>query len=435
MKARFEDLESEKMLVCQMVLKPDIMAEVFAMVKPEAFVDQDYKKAYEYLIRMFNAGNKIDASMFTVGYDEISLDKRMAITEATFTAANWRFYAERIRNNYVARTCLETCRTICGGITADNAAESVSRLSGVASDILDSAGTGGRHVFGDVVADYVRDMDYRMLHRGELAGYDTGLQNLNEMLNGLQSEYIIIAARPSMGKTALGEQIALKIAEKEKVCFWELEMGEKMMFERAVSLSSGVEMNKLKSAFMSEMQLNAVMGKIQSLGTNENFILRTGTRNIDEIVTATRAEVLSRGCKAVFIDHAGLISTSGSYRATWESYVEISHKLQELQRELNVPVVVLSQLGRPAEGAKTTTMANIKGSGAFEEDADVIIAIERERAKASNEFQIPTVLNVQKNRNGPTGHVYAVFMPQKVKFVDGKKPEERDGTGEAKKAV
>ena len=194
-------------------------------------------------------------------------------------------------------------------------------------------------------------------------------------------------------------------------------------------------MNKLKSAFMSEMQLNAVMGKIQSLGTNENFILRTGTRNIDEIVTATRAEVLSRGCKAVFIDHAGLISTSGSYRATWESYVEISHKLQALQRELNVPVVVLSQLGRPAEGAKTTTMANIKGSGAFEEDADVIIAIERERAKASNEFQIPTVLNVQKNRNGPTGHVYAVFMPQKVKFVDGKKPEERDGTGEAKKAV
>jgi replicative DNA helicase len=359
----------------------------------------------------------------------------MAITEATFTAANWEFYAKRIRDNYVARTCLETCRKVCGELTADNASELVSRLSGLASGILDSAGTGGRVVFGDIVSEYVKDMDYRMQHRGELAGYDTGLNNLNEMLNGLQSEYIIIAARPSMGKTALGEQIALKIAEREKVCFWELEMGEKMMFERAVSLSSGVEMNKLKSAFMSEMQLNAVMGKIQSLGTNENFILRTGTRNIDEIVTATRAEVLSRGCKAVFIDHAGLISTSGSYRATWESYVEISHKLQELQRELNVPVVVLSQLGRPAEGAKTTTMANIKGSGAFEEDADVIIAIERERAKTSNEFQIPTVLNVQKNRNGPTGHVYAVFMPQKVKFVDGKKPEENDGTGEAKKAV
>lgn len=435
MKARFEDLESEKMLICQMVLKPDIMAEVFSTVKPDAFVEPDYKKAYEYLIRMFNEGNQIDASMFTVGYDGIPLDKRMAITEATFTAANWEFYAKRVRDNYVARTCLETCRSVCGELTPDNSTELVSRLSGLASDILDSTGTGGRTLFGDVMSEYVREMDYRMQHRGELAGYDTGLNNLNEMLDGLQKEYVIIAARPSMGKTALGEQIALKMSETVKVCFWELEMSEKMMFERAVSLSSGVEMNKLKSTFMSEMQLSSVMGKVQALGANENFVLRTGTRNIDEIITATRSEVLSRGCKAVFIDHAGLIGTTGSYRASWEGYVEISHKLQEMQRELNVPVVVLSQLGRPAEGAKTTTMANIKGSGAFEEDADVIIAIERERAKASNEFQIPTVLNVQKNRNGPTGHVYAVFMPQKVKFVDGKKPEENDGTGEAKKAV
>ena len=435
MKAKFIDSESEKMLVCQMIIKSDIISEVYSKVKPEAFAIPEYRQAYEFLIKLFNMGSVIDKTVFTVGFEAVPLDKRMEITDATFTASNWDFYAERVKNNYYARSCVENCRTICSELTEANAADSVSRLSGIASEILDSVGSGERTVFGDIAPEYVKEMDHRLKHRGELAGYDTGLQNLNEMLNGIQSEYIILAARPSMGKTALGEQIALKMSEKVKVCFWELEMGNKMMFERAVSLSSGIELSKLKSFFMSETQMSMVAGKVQALSNNENFILRTGTRNIDEIITATRAEVLSRGCKAVFIDHAGLISSSGGYRSSWEGYVEISHKLQELQRELNVPVVVLSQLGRPAEGAKTTTMANIKGSGAFEEDADVIIAIERERAKAANEYQIPTVLNVQKNRNGPTGYVHAVFMPHKVKFVDAKKPEENDGADQAKEAV
>jgi len=421
---KYMDLESEKNLICQMLIKPDIIAEVYSVVKPEAFADPDCKASYEYLIKAFNAGQVIDQSMYVIGCETVLASRRSEIAGATFTASNWDFYAKRIKDNFLARTCLQACREICTGLTAENAAESMSRLAGIASEAIDATGTGKRTVMGSLAEKFSEELDRRFQQRGELRGYDTGLNNLNTLLNGLPNEYIVIGARPSMGKTALGEQIAMKLSEKIKVCFWELEMGEMSMFERGLANISGIEMQKLRSTFMSENQLSIVSGKIGVLGANENFIIRTGTRDIDEICTASRAEVLSRGCKAIFIDHAGLLKSTGSHRASWENFVEISHKLQELQRELNVPLVLLSQLGREAEGAKSTTMANLRGSGAFEEDADIIIAIERERAKSATEYQIPTILNVQKNRNGATGNVYTIFMPAKVKFVDGKSPEE-----------
>lgn len=422
---KFLDPESEKMLVCQMLLEPDLIADIYNEVKPEMFSDADYRKAYEYLLDGFNSGKTVDKAMFVLGCGDIPFDKRTAVTSATFTSANWSFYSGRVKDAYLGRTCLDFCRTICSELTPENAAESISRLSGVASSTLDDAGTGKRTVFGSIGRKFAETLDYRVSHRGELSGYDTGLKCLNEALGGIQNEYIIIAARPSMGKTALGEQIALKMSEKDKVCFWELEMSEEAMFERAVSSDTRIEMSRLRSSYMSSQQFGMVMGKIQSFMDNENLIIRTGERRLNEIITTSRAEVRSRGCKAIMIDHAGLIQASGNHRSSWESFVEISHALQGLQRELKVPVIVFSQLGREAEGAKSTSMANLRGSGAFEEDADTIIAIERERAKSATEFQIPTVLNIQKNRNGPTGAVRAVFMPKIVRFVDASnEPEE-----------
>lgn len=417
-KKKFLDAESEKMLVCQMILRPDIISDVYNEVKPEMFSDADYRTGYEYLLKAFNMGSVIDQTMFAVGCEKLSMDKKMEITSATFTSSNWKFYADRVRNAYLGRTCLSICREVCGELTAENASESIARISGLASSALDDVGGGKRTVFGSVGMEFAKVLDYRMKHRGELSGYDTGLNCLNEALGGLPNEYIIIAARPSMGKTALGEQIALKLSEKIKVCFWELEMSEVAMFERAVSSESRVEMARLRNAYVSRQQLGIVTGKLQALADNENLIIRTGERRLNEIITTSRAEVRSRGCKAIMIDHAGLIRPGESHRSSWEGFVEISHALQGLQRELQVPVVVFSQLGREAEGAKSTTMANLRGSGAFEEDADVIIAIERERAKSATEFQIPTVLNIQKNRNGVTGPVRAVFMPKIVRFVD-----------------
>ena len=420
---KFLDPESEKMLVCQMLLESDLIADIFNEVKPEMFSDADCRKSYEYLLDGFNSGKPVDKSMFVVGCD-ISFDRKTAIVSATFTTANWKFYADRVKNAYLGRTCLDFCRTVCSELTLENAADTISRLSGIASSTLDEVGTGKRTVFGSVGRKFAETLDYRVAHRGQLSGYDTGLGCLNDALGGIQNEYIIIAARPSMGKTALGEQIAVKMSETVKVCFWELEMSEEAMFERAISAETRIEMSRLKSSYMSTQQLGMVMGKIQSFMDNENLIIRTGERRLSEIITTSRAEVRSRGCKAIMIDHAGLIQASGNHRSSWESFVEISHALQGLQRELKVPVIVFSQLGREAEGAKSTSMANLRGSGAFEEDADTIIAIERERAKSATEFQIPTVLNIQKNRNGATGPVRAVFMPKIVRFVDAKNDAE-----------
>lgn len=428
---KFIDTESEKMLVCQMIMKPDLIADVYGVVKPESFSDADYRRGYEFLIKAFNMGKTIDQSMFAIGCEDIPLEKRVGITSATFTSANWEFYAGRVRNAWLGRSCVDLCRKVCSGLTPETAADAISRLNGEAAAVLDNAGSGKRTVFGDVGKKFGEILDYRMKHRGELSGYDTGLTGLNEFLGGIQKEYIIIAARPSMGKTALGEQIALKMSEKIKVCFWELEMSDEAMFERAVASESRIEMGKLRNAFVNRQQLGVIINKLGELAGNENLVLRTGERRVDEIITASRAEVRSRGCKAIMIDHAGLLRTSGSYRSSWEGYVEISHKLQALQRELGVPVIVLSQLGREAEGAKSTNMANLRGSGAFEEDADTIISIERERAKESTVFQIPTVLNIQKNRNGPTGHVKAVFMPKIVRFVDAENKEETGDEGNA----
>lgn len=419
----FKNLDAEKVLINQMLLEPSIIPNVYDVVKPETFFSLSYRRCYEHLLELNRKCTPIDLVSFHTECKDINYQVFEEVTNATFTSANWHYYADLVKKCYTSRSIELIMNQKASELNDSNGVDVVNSLIQEASQISVNTTSCETYDIAELAKEYIQILTDRIREKKELTGYSTGLKNLDEVTLGLQKEYIVIGARPSLGKTALGQQIALHCAglfggEPHKTLFVELEMSAKQLTERAVANMTHIPINRLRSGILSEMQLKKIMNKVQSFSNSQNFVPVTcNTRKLGDIVACVRREVRNNGCEIAFIDHIGLIHPEGHYSSSWEGYREISNTLQQLQRELNIPIIVMSQVGRATEG-KNPSLADLRGSGAIEEDADTVMFIERERQKDINEDRIPTKINIVKNRNGACGSASLIFMPKEVMFVD-----------------
>lgn len=422
---QYKNEEAEKCLVCQMMLKSDIIPNVYDRLKPETFSSGLYRKCYEVLVDMQNKNIIIDLSTFTLECEKygISAAKVVEISDATFTASNWEYYADLIKQCYISSSVTRVITEAKNNLNENNGAEVSNTLMQNLSSINANVSSCEIHDIKNLCANYLQKLDRVISNKGAFTGYATGLSNLDEILNGLQNEYIVIGARPSLGKTALGEQIALHTAgmfggEGVKTAFIELEMSPEQLTERAISNLTKIAVSKMRSGFLTDVMIQKIGLKLTELSNSGNFIPVTSkSRRLSDIIGCLRRLVRNEGVKIAFIDHIGLIHPEGKYSSSWEGVREISNTLQQLQRELQIPIVVLSQVGREVEGKKPS-LADLRGSGAIEEDADTIMFIERKRAESKDEFTIETKINVMKNRNGACGTAHLIFRPAEVRFED-----------------
>ncbi len=430
---QYKNEEAEKCLVCQMMLKSNIIPNVYDRLKPETFSSGLYRKCYEVLVDMQNKNIIIDLSTFTIECEKYGIPaaKTVEISEATFTSSNWEYYADIVKNCYVSSSLVRAMTEAKNNLNESNGSEISNMLMQNLSSITANVTSCEVHDIKEMCANYLQKLDRMISNKGSFTGYATGLENLDEILNGIQNEYIVIGARPSLGKTALGEQIALHTAglfggEAVKTAFIELEMSPEQLTERALSNMTRIAVSKMRSGFLTEGMIAKIGKQITELSNSENFIPVTcESRRISDIIGCLRKLVRIDGVKIAFIDHIGLIHPEGKYASAWEGYREISNTLQQLQRELNIPIVVLSQVGREVEGKKPS-IADIRGSGAIEEDADTIMFIERKRAESKDENTIETKINVMKNRNGACGTANLVFHPAEVRFEDDNEQKAND---------
>ena len=429
-----QSLEAEQSVLGSMLIDERCVPDVIGLLRPEDFYLKQNREIYETIYTMFNFSEKIDPvtvldKMKERGvYDEAhSYDYISQLLQITPTAANVKQYCAIVHDKALMRDL---------GTAADEINEMVYEGAGTAQDMLEAAekkvyalrrddsGESLQHI-GKVLLNVYDRLEELAQSGSEIPGLSTGLHDVDRKINGLnKTDLLLIAARPGMGKTSMALNIALNVAKKypgKAVVFFNLEMSREQMAMRLLANESFVDLQKLVTGQLTEED----WGK---LSIASSALSQTDIR-VDDNPTITVAEMNAK-CRRienlglVFIDYLQLM-TSAAPGKTSENRVtvvsEISRALKIMAKELNVPVVCMSQLSRANESRtdKRPMLSDLRESGAIEQDADSVMFIYRDDYynKDSEEKNIAELI-VAKNRHGETGTVKLQWLPQFTTFSD-----------------
>lgn len=266
-------------------------------------------------------------------------------------------------------------------------------------------------------------IEEREKNPNELSGIASGFYSLDRLTNGFQkSDLIIIGARPSIGKTALALSMFSQITvhSGEPAAFFSLEMGKEQIMQRLFAIEANISMNSMRNGRLSAAEVARLSDAAGKIYEKPAYIVDMPNMKMLDLKALARQLVRAEHIKIMFIDYIGLITSDNPNLQPYDQMAEISRSLKSLARELEIPIVALSQLGREAEG-KQPTLANIRGSGAIEQDADLVMFLNRGRDVGSddeNNDGIETDLILSKHRNGPTDKLKLVFKKRFAKYTE-----------------
>ena len=428
-----QSLEAEQAVLGSMLIDSRCIAEVIGILRPEDFYLQQNREIYETIYSMFNFSEVVDPvtvldKMKERGvFTEQSTGYVMQLMEITPTAANVRSYAQIVRDKSLLRAISEA---------ASDINETVYQNAGSAAEILenaekrifalrkDSAGDSLEHI-GTVLLKVFDRLTELAESGSAFPGLSTGLMDLDRKINGLnKSDLILIAARPGMGKTSLALNVALNAAKKsgKTIAFFSLEMSREQLGMRLMSNESFVDNQKLVTGRLSEDEW-------AKIGLASSALSQTDIR-VDDNPTITVAEINAK-CRRldnlalVVVDYLQLMTSSGERSSSNENrqqiVSDISRALKIMAKELNVPVICLSQLSRANESRqdKRPMLSDLRESGAIEQDADIVLFLYRDDYyhADSPEKNVAECI-VAKNRHGETGTVRLQWLPQFTTFSD-----------------
>ena len=428
-----QSLEAEQAVLGSMLIDSRCIAEVIGILRPEDFYLQQNREIYETIYSMFNFSEVVDPvtvldKMKERGvFTEQSTGYVMQLMEIMPTAANVRSYAQIVRDKSLLRAISEA---------ASDINETVYQNAGTAAEILenaekrifalrkDSAGDSLEHI-GTVLLKVFDRLTELAESGSAFPGLSTGLMDLDRKINGLnKSDLILIAARPGMGKTSLALNVALNAAKKsgKTIAFFSLEMSREQLGMRLMSNESFVDNQKLVTGRLSEDEW-------AKIGLASSALSQTDIR-VDDNPTITVAEINAK-CRRldnlalVVVDYLQLMTSSGERYSSNENrqqiVSDISRALKIMAKELNVPVICLSQLSRANEARqdKRPMLSDLRESGAIEQDADIVMFLYRDDYyhEDSPEKNVAECI-VAKNRHGETGTVRLQWMPQFTTFSD-----------------
>ena len=410
---------------------PDLLDEIQEQVSERDFYKNGHKVIFHALISLYERGVGIDILTLT---DELiaqgNLEKGggaayvAALTSRVPSTANAVTYAKIIKQNAIRRSLMNISNVLMEN--AHN--ESVDTRVVIEKTEQSLFDLGENHSENDlkpartVIQITWENIEERAKHPGEYSGIPSGFEDLDKMTNGFQkSEMIIIGARPSIGKTALALSMTINMAVKKRIpCgFFTLEMSETTLMERILSSVGRVNSNKIRAAgLLKNTDLNKLSEAASLIYEAPLYLQDTPYIPLLDLRSLSRRMVRKHGIKIIFIDYITQVAPEDPAMPRHEQISHISRSLKALSRELDIPIVVLSQVGRQTEG-KAPTLSDLRESGALEQDADLVIFLHRER-NFNNEDEsyensrgiIRTELSVAKQRNGPTGSLSVAFIPE-----------------------
>lgn len=428
--------EAEISVLGAAMLNRDALFEVMEIVRAEDFYDSRHSEIFKAIVSLFNRNTPID--IITVS-EELKKQQSLemaggrvyiaSLTSDVPTAANAVEYARIVSENALLRRLINASGEIMEkGYKGDVKASEV--LEFAESQIFDIGQGGQKKDFvhlKDVLVRNIEIIDEMSKQEGNLIGLTTGFRDLDEITSGLQkSDMIIIAARPSMGKTAFALNIAQSAAIKANasVLIFSLEMSKTQLGQRMLATESRIDMQKIKTGNLERRDWNQINLALDVLSDADIHIDDT-SRTIMEMRNKCRRLKSSKGLDLIIVDYLQMINFEGHSEGRQQEITTLSRYLKQLAKEMDCPVVVLSQLSRAPE-ARTDhrpMLSDLRESGAIEQDADIVMFLYRDEYynKEDPENAGKCEVIVSKNRSGPTDTVEVTWLAKYTKFADSSK--------------
>ncbi|MEI6480659.1 MAG: replicative DNA helicase [bacterium] len=427
--------EAEMALLGSIMIRPEGIHEVSDIVRPETFYAEKHALVYETMLELHSRATPIDLLSVSQRLKEREQLDRIGgvsyITElvnSVPTSTNIEHYAELVFKKHMLRKLIASGEYI-EALGYEEGRELDDVLDSASKKIFEATNTSGSQKYVHLADELGKAWDrIDKLHKSkdELRGVPTGFRDLDKKLSGLQnSDLIILAARPSVGKTSLALNIACNAAIRHNIgtAIFSLEMSSAQLVDRMLSAESKVDAWKLRTGGLKlEEEFAKIRDTLDPLSKAPIYIDDQASNNILRMRSVARRIKMEKGLGLIIVDYLQLMAPTSSKNSdnVVQQVTEISRSLKQLAKELEVPVLALSQLSRAVEarGGKPR-LSDLRDSGSIEQDADVVIFIHREdKGKDEAERTNIAEIMIEKHRNGPTGTVKMYFDGDKTAFLD-----------------
>ena len=428
-------IEAEQSVIGAMLMDKDAILEASEIISGQDFYQTAYGVIFDSMIELFNEGKPVDLITLQERLKEKDVPPEIASLEfvknlltEVLTSANVKYHAEIVADKSMMRKLIklnDELSNIC--YAGKEPLEAVlEKTEKSVFELLQKRNTGDYVPIRQVVLNALDKIAKASKNKGSLTGLPTGFIDLDYKLSGLQpADLVLIAARPSMGKTAFVLNIAQYITFKKnrKAAIFSLEMSKEQLVNRLFSLESQVDAQALRTGNMKDSDWEKLIESAGIIGKSKLIIDDTPGISVSELRSKCRKYKLEHGLDIIIIDYLQLMSGSvgGRSESRQQEISEISRSLKALARELNVPVVALSQLSRAVEARpdKRPMLSDLRESGAIEQDADVVMFLYRdEYYNKDTEYKKQAEVIIAKQRNGPVGTVHLAWLGEYTKFAN-----------------
>ncbi|MFH0905182.1 MAG: replicative DNA helicase [bacterium] len=426
-----QNLDAEKSLLGAMLLDKTVVEKTIDIVRGEDFYDEQHGAIFEAIRDLYNEHRPIDVVTVADALEGKGVlekiggaSKLAALTTSPVSSAHAVQYAEIVANKATLRRLISAANTIGGLALADNI-KMEEVLDKCEQTLFNVSRKHLRSSFVPVkefLSGAFERIDSLHENRGSLRGISTGFKDLDNKLAGLQnSDLIIIAARPSMGKTSLALNMALNAAQVGHfaVGIFSLEMSKEQLLNRLLSAVSGIDAWKLQTGNLAEGDFAALSEAMGVLAEVPIYVDDAAFVNVMEIRTKARRLKSEKGLDLLVIDHIQLMDGAINRESRVQEMSEISRSLKALAKELNIPVLAVSQLSRAVEQRlrKIPQLSDLRESGSIEQDADVVMFVYRdEYYNPQSERKNIADIIIAKHRNGPVGQIELFFDANRMMF-------------------
>ncbi|HHN64976.1 MAG TPA: replicative DNA helicase [Nitrospirae bacterium] len=428
-----QNLEAEQSVLGAVLLDNEALLKALEIITPEDFYRDSHKKIFNAMIELFEKNEPIDIITLT---DHLRMKDQLetiggvsyltSLVNFVPTAANVRHHARIVREKSLMRGLIQTATEIVSmvyeeGLPADDLVDIAEKNIFAISDKRVKTSFSK---LKDVIKDSFEMIEGLYDRKEAITGVPSGFHDLDELTTGFQQgDLIIVGGRPSMGKTALALNIAQHVGVElgEPVAIFSLEMSKKQLALRMLCSEAMVDSNRVRKGFIRKEDWHKLTSAAGKLAEAPIFIDDSSSTSVLEMRAKARRLKMEHGLSLVIVDYLQLMKGRGSFERREQEISEISRSLKGLAKELEVPVIALSQLNRGVEQRhdKRPTLADLRESGAIEQDADVILFLYRDEVynKNSSDNRGKAEIIIAKQRNGPTDTVYLTYLSHCTRFV------------------
>lgn len=397
------DVDLERNLLGALIFNNELIEDL--SVKPKHIYNNKNKKFLEVIYELHKEGITVD--YVTLAEKLKGIWTVTEIAELTDNGLMYQGAFKNIQNKIISLYHIRITRnTLLNGaealITGKDPQEILSSLYSELSKELDNSSSTKKHI-SEFMEETLETIEEAYINGGKITGMCTGYPKLDNILNGIEKgKYIVIAARPRIGKSAFAIELSKRLAKNNKVLFYSLEMTGKEIVERALANESRIPMMNMKRGILKEDSFIKLVEEAESLSKLNLVIEPEEGLTIEELERRATKEKRKNGLDVIFIDYLTLLDNEARYRDTREKVNYISERIRRMAKKLDVAVIVLSQLGRAAEGKEVPTIADLKESGNIEQDAHVILLLQDKNGEEGVSCDRLNV-HVAKNRSGRGG--------------------------------